>query len=86
MSTYCIMCKETIPDARAIRGSYTCSKICHDEYRKQRRAERSKRQCRFCGNRIKHKQPAQGSKPQTTNTGDLHTVQHISEELAGVEL
>jgi Fe-S-cluster-containing dehydrogenase component len=86
MTTYCIMCKTQIPDVRAIRGSYTCTKACHNEYRKQRRAERSLRVCRFCGNRVKHKHPTTGSKPETINTGDLHSVQQGTEETALVNL
>jgi 5-methylcytosine-specific restriction endonuclease McrA len=49
MTIFCVMCRKPIPEVRAIRGSYTCEQACHNEYRKQRRAEIAKRSCRLCG-------------------------------------
>jgi hypothetical protein len=85
MQIYCVMCKEPIPDVRAIRGSYTCTKACHNEYRKQRRAEKSLRVCRFCGNGLKHRHPASGLRREKLTTDRLHSVQQVSGDLFEAE-
>lgn len=42
-------CLAVIPEERAKRGCHFCSSTCHDEYRKQRRAQLAERRCRLCG-------------------------------------
>lgn len=78
MTTYCVMCRELIPEARAYRGSHFCSNDCHKSYRKQRRAWRSQKVCRFCGNGITRRR----AKTQTSAAvGDLHSEQQPDFEI-----
>lgn len=55
METFCILCREPIPEDRQRRGAVTCSTDHAREYRRQRRAERSLRFCRLCGRAAKRK-------------------------------
>jgi len=57
MKTFCILCREPIPEGRQRRGAVTCCPDHAKEYRRQRRAERSLRFCRLFG------RPARKVKP-----------------------
>lgn len=57
METFCILCREPIPEDRQRRGAVTCSTTHAMEYRRQRRDERALRFCRLCG------RPARKVKP-----------------------
>jgi hypothetical protein len=54
-NTFCILCREPIPEDRQRRGAVTCCPDHAREYRRQRRAERSLRFCRLCGRPAKRK-------------------------------
>jgi hypothetical protein len=51
MITYCILCREPIPEKRQRRGAATCKVECQRELRRQRRSERALMFCRLCGRR-----------------------------------
>jgi hypothetical protein len=53
MTTYCVLCRAEIPQARQKRGAVSCSPEHAKEYRRQRRAERALRNCRLCGRRAR---------------------------------
>jgi hypothetical protein len=53
MTTYCILCREPIPEDRQRRGAATCCSDHQREYRRQRRNERALRACRLCGRAAK---------------------------------
>jgi hypothetical protein len=53
MTTFCILCREPIPEDRQRRGAVTCTSEHAKEYRRQRRAEHATRFCRLCGRRAK---------------------------------
>jgi hypothetical protein len=59
MNTFCILCREPIPEDRQHRGAVTCIAEHAKEYRRQRRAERALRFCRLCGRRAKRSQPGE---------------------------
>lgn len=75
METYCVKCKEPIPELRQVRGSHFCSNDCHRLYRKERRAMRSQKVCRFCGNRIRPKRSATSNRSVKPTTEALRSVQ-----------
>ena len=53
MTTFCILCREPIPEDRQRRGACTCSSACQKELRRQRRNSRGERFCRLCGRKAK---------------------------------
>jgi len=53
MISYCILCREPIPEKRARRGAISCCSEHGQEYRRQRRAERATKFCRLCGRKAR---------------------------------
>lgn len=48
LQTYCMICREPIPENRAVNRSTTCQKDCNKTLQKMRRARVDARKCRVC--------------------------------------
>lgn len=48
IESFCVVCKDPIPDERVKKGSVTCKKECADARRKAQRTLQDDRECRYC--------------------------------------
>jgi hypothetical protein len=53
------LCRGDIPEARAHRGSDTCSPECQADKRRLRRWENAKGKCRYCGHGLPRKRKSE---------------------------
>jgi hypothetical protein len=49
MTTFCIVCRDPIPETRQRRAARTCSVDCQKQYRREYIRERNQRFCKACG-------------------------------------
>jgi hypothetical protein len=71
MITYCVLCREDIPEDRQRRGAVTCCPEHQREYRRQRRSEHALRFCRLCGRKARRPKPVGAVLMEHVESGDV---------------